>query len=123
MSLLMSIWISKFWFCVSCVFTSILAVLVFELPNTILWWVVRLIVIMVYWFKIKIQYNRNVMSGVSLFPVITIFNLLTVLTYFSGKYDFYFNVIPYIYGLSIVYLFWYIGKDINEYHDKGYRED
>jgi len=63
------------------------------------------------------------MSGVSLFPVITIFNLFTVLTYFSGKYDFYFNVISFIYGLSIVYLFWYIGKDINEYHDKGYRED
>jgi len=119
----MSIWISKFWFCVSCIYTSILVILVFVLPITAPWWVVRLVVLIAYWFIIKIQYNRNVISGVSLFPVITIFNILTVLTYFSGKYDFYFNVMPYIYGLSIVYLYWYIGKDIIEYHDKEYGGD
>lgn len=119
----MLIWISKLRFYIYCILTSILVILVFELSNTVIWWIIRLIIIFIYWFLIKIQYHRNVMSGVSLFPVITIFNVITVLTYFSGKYDFYFNVIPYIYGLSTVYLFWFIGKDINEYHNKEYEED
>jgi hypothetical protein len=116
----MLIEISKFWFFFYCILTVIIAVIVFELPNTLIFWIIRLFLFLSYIFVMHLQYVRNEMSGVSLFPVITIFNLISLITYFLLKNDILSHVISYIWSFTSVALFFFINKDINEYYKSFY---
>jgi hypothetical protein len=112
--------ISKFWFLFYCLLTVVIAILIFELPNTLLFWIIRPFLILLYIFVMHLQYVRGEMSGVSLFPVITIFNLISLITYYFLKIDILSHVISYIWSFTSVSLFLFINKDINEYYKSFY---
>ncbi len=112
--------ISKFWFLFYCLLTVVIAILIFELPNTLLFWIIRPFLILLYIFVMHLQYVRDEMSGVSLFPVITIFNLISLITYYFLKIDILSHVISYIWSFTSVSLFLFINKDINEYYKSFY---
>lgn len=87
----------------------------FAFPNTLGWWILRIVLLLIIWSSYSVLYHRTNWSNVDLAPAMLYINVVYILAMLNTRFEFLPGFVTFILCLLMVNFYWYVFRQIERH--------